>query len=47
MLTAILMQPEVLFRQELSEDKRDPYGRIRLTRREIHSAFSDALDNKQ
>lgn len=45
MLAAVLMQPEVLFRQELGDGKPDEFGRIRLSQREIAFALSYALDN--
>lgn len=37
LLTAILMQPEVLFRQELGDGNPDAHGRVRLSQREIRS----------
>lgn len=43
LLTAVLMQPEFIFRQELSDGKPDPFGRARLTQREIAYALSYAL----
>lgn len=46
MLTAVLMQPEVLFRQELGNGQVDEHGRMRLSEREIAYALSYALDNK-
>lgn len=46
MLTAILMQPEVLYRQELGNGEPDQHGRIRLSPREIYYALSYALDNR-
>ncbi len=45
LLTAILMQPEFLFRQELGAGKPDRYGRVRLSQREIAYALSYALAN--
>ncbi len=42
-LTAILMQPEVLFRQELGEGEIDEHGRIRLSSSEAAIAMSYAL----
>ena len=46
MLTAVLMQPEVLFRQELGDGQPDEHNRMRLSKREIAYALSYALDNK-
>jgi len=46
LLTAVLMQPEVLFRQELGDGKLDEFGRMRLSQREIAFALSYALDNQ-
>lgn len=45
LLTAVLMQPEFLFRQELGDGKPDQYGRVCLTQREIAYALSYALAN--
>lgn len=44
-LTAVLMQPEFLFRSELGEGAPDEFGRIHLTQREIAYALSYALGN--
>jgi len=46
LLTGILMQPEVLFRQELGDGKPDAFGRVRLSQREIGYALSYALADK-
>lgn len=46
MLAAILLQPEVLFRQELGDGKLDTHGRTRLASREIAYALSYALDDR-
>lgn len=46
MLAAVLMQPEVLFRQEFGDGTPDEFGRIRLSAREIAFALSYALDNQ-
>ncbi len=46
LLTAILMQPEVLYRQELGDGKTDEHGRTRLTHDEIAYAISYALDDQ-
>ncbi len=46
LLTAVFMQPEVLYRQELGDGKVDASGRMRLAPREIGYALSYALDNK-
>lgn len=46
LLTAILMQPEVLFRQELGEGPPDDHGRVRLAPRELAFALSFALDDQ-
>ena len=45
LVTGILMQPEVVFRQELGDGKPDAFGRVRLTPREIAFALSYALTN--
>ena len=45
LLTAILMQPEVLYRQELGDGTTDEHGRTRLTNQEIAYALSYALDD--
>jgi hypothetical protein len=44
-LTAVLMQPEFLFRSELGEGAPDEFGRVRLSQREIAYALSYALGN--
>lgn len=46
MLTAIVMQPEALFRQELGEGPVDEHGRQRLSQTEIAFALSYALDDR-
>ena len=46
LLTAILMQPEVLYRLELGTGKPDSHGRVRLSPRELAYALSYALDNR-
>lgn len=46
LLTAILMQPEFLFRQELGDGKPDQFGRVRLSQREIAYALSYALADR-
>lgn len=46
LLTAILMQPEFLFRQELGDGERDGHGRVRLSQREIAYALSYALADR-
>lgn len=43
LLTAIYMQPEALFREELGAGPPDEYGRIRLSQQEIALAVSYAL----
>ncbi|MCG8587154.1 MAG: DUF1588 domain-containing protein, partial [Pirellulales bacterium] len=45
LVAAIIMQPEVLYRQELGDGKPDQYGRERLSQREIAYALSYALTN--
>ncbi len=45
LLTAVLMQPEVLYRQELGDGKVDSFGRTRLSQREIAYALSYALSD--
>ena len=45
LLTGILLQPEVLYRQELGDGKVDEFGRTRLSQREIAYALSYALSN--
>ncbi len=46
LLAAVLMQPEVLFRQELGDGEPDEFGRVRLSQREIAFALSYALSNQ-
>jgi mono/diheme cytochrome c family protein len=46
LLTAVLMQGEFVFRQELGEGSPDEHGRVRLSQREIAYALSYALDNQ-
>lgn len=46
LLTAVVMQPEFVFRQELAEGKADKYGRVRLSPRETAFALSYALGNQ-
>jgi len=46
LITAVLMQPEMLYRQELGDGEVDEYGRMRLSQREIAYALSYALDNE-
>jgi len=46
LLTAVLMQPEFLFRSELGDGQADEFGRVRLTQREIAYALSYALDDQ-
>ena len=43
LLVAVLMQPEVLFRQELGDGKPDAFGRVRLAQSEIGFALSYAF----
>lgn len=43
MLTAVLLQPEFMFRQELGDGQPDEFGRVRLAQREIAYALSYAL----
>lgn len=45
MLTAVLMQPEFLFRSELGAGKIDEFGRVRLSSTETAFALSFALGN--
>lgn len=47
LLTAILLQPEVLYRQELGNGMPDTYGRVRLTQIETAYALSYALTNER
>ena len=46
LLTAVLLQPEVLYRSELGKGDPDEFGRIRLSSREIAYALSYSLDNQ-
>ena len=46
LLTAVLMQPEFLFRQELGDGKVDEFGRMRLSQSELAYALSYALNNR-
>ena len=46
LLTAILMQPEVLYRLELGAGEPDAHGRVRLSPREAAYALSYALDDQ-
>ena len=46
LLTAILMQPEVLYRMELGTGEPDEHGRVRLSPREVAYALSYALDDR-
>lgn len=46
LITAILMQPEVLFRHELGDGNPDAFGRVRLKQREVAFALSYALDDR-
>ena len=43
LLTAVLMQPEFYYRQELGDGNPDQYGRVRLSQRELAYALSYAL----
>ena len=45
LVTAILMQPEFLFRQELGDGRPDEFGHMRLSQREIAYALSYALSD--
>ena len=45
LLTAVLMQPEVLYRQELGDGEIDEHGRVRLSQTEIAYALSYALSD--
>ena len=45
LLTAVLLQPEFMFRQELGDGKPDKYGRVQLTQRELAYALSYSLAN--
>ena len=47
LIAAILLQPEVLYRQELGDGKPDAFGRVRLTPPETAYALSYALDNSK
>lgn len=46
MLAAVLLQPEVLYREELGDGRPDSFGRVRLTQAEIAIALSYALANE-
>jgi len=46
LLTAILLQPEVLYRQELGTSEPDEFGRSRLSPREIAFALSYAFEDR-
>lgn len=46
LVTAVLMQPEFLFRSELGDGKPDALGRVRLSPRETAYALSYALGNQ-
>lgn len=46
LITAILMQPEALFRQELGAGPADKFGRVRLSPRELGFALSFALADR-
>lgn len=46
LLTAILLQPEVLYRQELGDGQPDQFGRVRLSQQEAAFALSYALTNE-
>ncbi len=46
LLAAILMQPEVLYRQELGDGMPDEFGRVRLTQTETAYALSYALGDQ-
>jgi len=46
LLAGVLLQPEVLYRQELGDGKPDEFGRVRLTQPEIAFALSYAFDNR-
>ena len=46
LVTAILMQPEFIYRSELGDGEPDEFGRIRLSPREIVYALSYALSNQ-
>ena len=45
LLSAVLLQPEVLYRKELGDGQSDDYGRVRLSQREIAYALSYAFDD--
>lgn len=45
LISAVLLQPEVLYRQELGDGKPDQFGRVRLTPVETAYALSYALNN--
>ncbi|MCA9268047.1 MAG: DUF1595 domain-containing protein, partial [Planctomycetales bacterium] len=46
MLAAVLLQPEVLYREELGEGRPDEFGRVRLAQPEIAAALSYALSDE-
>lgn len=46
LLAAVLLQPEVLYRQELGDGRPDPFGRVRLSQREIAYALSYAFSDE-
>ncbi|QDU92522.1 DUF1588 domain-containing protein [Lignipirellula cremea] len=46
LLTAVLLQPEVLYRQELGNGPPDEFGRVRLSQPEIAYALSYAFANE-
>jgi hypothetical protein len=46
MLTGVLLQPEVLYREELGDGKPDAHNRVRLSQREIAYALSYAFTNQ-
>jgi len=45
LITAVLLQPEVLYRQELGDGKPDKFGRVKLTPAETAYALSYSLSN--
>ena len=45
LMTAVILQPEFMFRQELGEGKPDEHGRVRLSQSEAAYALSYALSN--
>lgn len=46
LLSAVLMQPEFVFRRELGDGEPDEHGRVRLSQREIAYALSYALSDR-